>query len=224
VAEYLRVSAHRNKKDAPLDVRRDGGRMLRNSEWMRTLSTMIARWRCVRRWWHAIRIDCAELERTGDIVPLEPAIISAPTAAEWNSIINALTDDLMDCDRIFTMPFETPVASEAACGAVQAMLQRSLAAAGCPTKPDGPRKYTSHSIRAGGASTAWLVTRSLPIVRWWFRWANASKTPEECYLAFDWNQLHHVYERDAIYFFGWLAAFDFDTPQLAQRLAVPRDF
>ena len=224
VAEYLRVSAHRNKKDAPLDVRRDGGRMLRNSEWMRTLSTMIARWRCVRRWWHAIRIDCAELERTGDIVPLEPAIISAPTAAAWNSIINALTDDLMDCDRIFTMPFETPVSSEAACGAVQAMLQRSLAAAGCPTKPDGPRKYTSHSIRAGGASTAWLVTRSLPIVRWWFRWANASKTPEECYLAFDWNQLHHVYERDAIYFFGWLAAFDFDTPQLAQRLAVPRDF
>lgn len=218
VATYLRVSAHRNKTNAPLEVRQDGGRMLRSTPWMRTLSTMIARWRCIRRWWHSIRMDVDALESGAEVVTYDEPLFSAPDASSWNDILNALRDEHLDHDRIFVLPFATPSPSETACADVQKWMVNSLAAANCLTEPDGPRKYTSHSIRSGGASAAWLVTRSLPIVRWWFRWSNASQTPEQCYLAFDWYQMHRDLERDAVYFFGWMAAYEFDSQQYVDSL------
>lgn len=218
VAMYLRVSAHRNKTHAPLEVRQDGGRVLRSSPWMRTLSTMIARWRSIRRWWHSLRIDIDALESGAEVVTCDEPVFTAPDASAWQDILNRLRDDHLDHDRIFVMPFAIPSPSATACADVQQWMMNSLTRANCLTRPQGPRKYTSHSIRSGGASSAWLVTRSLPIVRWWFRWSNNSRTPEQCYLAFDWYQLQHEYERDAVYFFGWMASYEYDATQYVDKL------
>ena len=45
------------------------------------MKTMIGRWRCIRRWWHMIRVDILKLETTGACNTLPHPLLSAPGAA-----------------------------------------------------------------------------------------------------------------------------------------------
>jgi len=198
----LRVRARGSKSATPFETHNDGGRVMRDSPWMRDLGEVIQGYLAIRRWWCSLRIDLVALERGETILAENPSFVS-DDAREWENRRNALRPYEAKL-RLLGMFLATPDTKATPSAEVQKMMDSALRAAGCPPAPEG-KKYTTHSLRAGGASTCWLVVRAMPIVRWWFRWADNSKTPEQCYIAFEWHQLNMQYNNAAFYFFGWLS-------------------
>jgi hypothetical protein len=210
-AHRLCVRQRSSKTQTPHDARRDGGRTMRDCEWMRQLRGMLRQYVQVRQWWHSLRIDHDLFARTGAVRPVTVKSewsLTASSASEWELRRTMLRPSQMTPE-IFLMPFERPVDDRKRRPAiVQHWLDNALRSSRCPAPPQG-LKFTTHSMRSGGASSAWLVTRNMPIIRWWFRWSDNSNVPERCYLAIEWNQLVDEYKTAAQFFFGWLNYYEF---------------
>ena len=215
----LRVRARGSNSATAFETQNDGGRVMRDSPWMRDLGEVIQGWLSIRRWWCSLRMDLDALER-GEIVLAENPSFVSDDAREWEARREALRPWEGKL-RLLELFMQIPDPKTVPCAQVQKMMDSALRAAGCPPAPPG-KKYTTHSMRAGGATTCWLVTRAMPIVRWWFRWADNSKTPEQCYIAFEWHQLNLQYNNAAWYFFGWLSELAFVTKDEHGNVVVQR--
>ena len=202
----LRLHQRRNKTSAPCDVRGDGGRTMRQNPFMMALANCINNWRDVRRWHTSIHMDVAKYVETGEVISVPKP--RAATQTQWDALRNALKDDMHVTQRVLCMPLESPSNDPPA--TITDMLHRARRTANLRPLPR-PRKYTSHSIRAGAASACYLATRQYNIMCWWMRWAAGSKVPERSYLAFEWTQMSTDLLRASKYFFGWLDAFEFTT-------------
>ena len=128
----------------------------------------------------------------------ENAPFQFETRKDMRKAVERVTENMLN-PYMFLFEWEEPSDSGNDGVTVTGWLKVALQASGCPEPPPG-QKYSSHTIRSGGASAFnCACKRMLATLRWWFGWSVKSDTTDENYIDFAWRLETHPWAK---YFFS----------------------
>lgn len=179
----LEYKLSHDKVYGPVELAHDPTRTMGRSEFAGHLHMLVSLYLEIRLGYFSLLVDRKHLKRTNAIVFQHAGQVRYTASSSYSHYkrLEILKGRPEEGEYLFVFPDEK--VPKDGSSRVGAYLKESLEHVHAAPPRHG-MKFSAHSLRSGGASALMLYTRSLPIVRYWFRWSPESKIPEKCYLQF----------------------------------------